>query len=337
DAGTGAQTNLQHALVVYAKNGKLYKISLASGDSHTPQQFSSLSSVCALVNEFDDGTLGDTYLVVQSLNAQSQCAQNTVPGDTLSLVKVSAGTADAGIAQNGRAIEGRIIGSAGTLTGFLVKETSGATVTLRSEDTTLANPVDLLTLTSGSFVDDPVGSAFISGIGELDYFTAQASGASNRALYRYSPASNSAPKIQDLASQSGGFGSADASAYYYADGGTLNKVAHSSTTPSVLLTRTLGTGESLAIPGLSPTRLVFTDTGSSKATLESMLKDGSGAVTIDSATFTAPNTTSFDVLPGVSERLFYTHSDTIISGASFSQTDSAHQVMTDGSGAITTA
>ncbi|MGH8539182.1 MAG: hypothetical protein ACRETW_01580, partial [Stenotrophobium sp.] len=42
DAGTGAQTNLQHALVVYAKNGKLYKISLASGDSHTPQQFSSL-------------------------------------------------------------------------------------------------------------------------------------------------------------------------------------------------------------------------------------------------------------------------------------------------------
>ncbi|MGH8540645.1 MAG: hypothetical protein ACRETW_09085, partial [Stenotrophobium sp.] len=41
--------------------------------------------------------------------------------------------------------------------------------------------------------------------------------------------------------------------------------------------------------------------------------------------------------PGVSERLFYTHSDTIISGASFSQTDSAHQVMTDGSGAITTA
>lgn len=265
-SGIGQASAMRPAHVVYAKEGKIYRVGLATGQSHLPQTVSTLTDVCRVVNRlsdfadplnswviaYQDGGHGDCSSIANAPVAVRASYSDTVPG-------VQLPPAD-GEDQSLAAIHA----PDGSIASIISTERN-STSELRRYDADLTNSTPVLTLASPGFsFQRELWSSSI-------YFSALFPDL-GQALVRYDESSRAATVLKGFSRGLWNAVEFDTNNAYVADQRSLYRIPHSAMDESqVEVLRTFGEdSDSYAILGLAAT-----DDGQLVCSVESL--GGAGA------------------------------------------------------------
>ncbi|MGH8505807.1 MAG: hypothetical protein ACRETM_07570 [Stenotrophobium sp.] len=256
---TGAATNIHPALLAYVKGGKIFTLNLTSNSS-TPTQVSSVSTACGFSKDdlSDKANPGNSWLEVGLSGSDATCFTDD---DTRVLVHLSQSAASAPVTIAG--LQGAVTAysSDGSIASFLDGVASGNNLLLEHRDSSFANPSTLLTAAPDNVQVDHVGTHLI-------YVQAVPSGMATASLFRYDVSGGTlSPALYTFVNNPQGSNatdSADATNFYFYDGGSVLAIPRSATTSghTTVLT-TLASGLSVSDLEAVGDRIVITAVPSS--------------------------------------------------------------------------
>lgn len=221
-----------YPLLLYIKDGKVFRLDLRPDADRTPVQVSSLADACRFTaGFFDYANIENTRVSVRRQEADPDCSSTSDNTSAYFRISASSTTAPLTFDADVFAVDS-IYDSSGALTGVLAQAGASNARQLVRYNASLQSPQVITALANGTGVSfsgpEPTGDIF--------YLRLTTDINPNTCLYRYLAASNQLSScLHAYANPAGPLGSttqADSGFIYYADNNLVRKLGHASTAPS---------------------------------------------------------------------------------------------------------
>ena len=264
-----------HPVLIYLKEGKVFRLNLLKSALQTPFQVTSITDACRILDAyFDYANPNNTRIVVETQGSDPNCAVRANNGARYFPIGADDLADGTSISPTEFGIRESIYGSNGSLQAFLVAVGPLSNRSLQRYPVNLLNPQPIAAIEPNTLLDmggpQPTGNLF--------YFRLRVAATPFTCLYRFNSANNQLSNcLHDYTDTTMPLfftSEADANYVYYADTNQAFRLPHDGTAPAPI--RIAGANFSISNLRLSAGRVILNgvDNGTGQFSLESVPRAG---------------------------------------------------------------
>lgn len=237
DGAADRISDFHYRVLVYIKQGQLFRASLLKGTSLAPVRVSALANVCGFRGLATDYAMHlNSVLQVETAGVDNDCRFNS--DNELRALRLNATSIESGVLLSYMVSLGSLLNADGSLRGHLVQDGSFNAPVLRRYDANFLNPVDLANLVSGTSVSS---APRINR--QQTYLSLRRSSEASPRLFRYDAGTDALHAVHTFTGVPGlqfALSATDATHVYFADAPSIYRVAHGGSSSQLLFTAPAG-------------------------------------------------------------------------------------------------